>query len=293
MKHEISDPLADIPKHIQDKIPADVKQKIERNQALQAAIFELSDLFALLKQDVSELHDFGNQNESNQAWRRSVYRAVFSWIEGVVYQMKQVAVCTQGGYYQAEFSRAEMAFLQEESYYLDDKGKVKTTYNNFVEIDKNLRFAYSKLVAGFNLSTKLEVDRQGWEHFKKAITVRNCLTHPKNTIDLLVTDENMGFLIDTIKWFDEQTSKLIADIRATVEPILENIKAEGKANIQNIVDNAMAVFARASKVENVIAIIDELALGETGFTERKEKLETVKSNLDELKKEIVSDLNGI
>ncbi len=115
MTYEISDPFAIMPNYVKDSIPANVKRKIEENQALQAAIYEFSDLYSLLKQDVSELHEFGTQSESGQAWRRSSYRAVFSWIEGVVYQMKQVALQTQGGYYQANFSRAEIVYLREES----------------------------------------------------------------------------------------------------------------------------------------------------------------------------------
>ncbi|HFQ94508.1 MAG TPA: hypothetical protein ENK32_10890 [Anaerolineae bacterium] len=290
MSRETDDPFAAIPEHMKNNIPADVKQKIVENQTLQAAICELSDLYALLKQDVSELHEFGSQSESGQAWRRSSYRAVFSWIEGVVYQMKQIALQTQGGYYQASFSRAEIAFLREESYYLDEKGKVKVRYNNFAKINRNLRFAYLKFVEGFGLLTKLEVDRQGWEKFLEAIKIRNRLTHPKCVDDLVVTDENMEVLIETINWFDAQISKLIDDAMATVIPTLERIRGEGKENIQSIVNNAMSVFEKAGKVESVIAILDELVAGNSEISEIENKLGVARRELNILKKEIVSDL---
>lgn len=289
MAHEINDPLADMPKHIHDTIPVAIQQKMKENQALQASIFELADVYSFLEQDVQELREFGSQNETDQAWRRSAYRAVFSWIEGVVYQMKQVAIHTQGGYYQAQFSRAEISFLLEESYYLTENGKVKTRNNNFVEIDKNLRFAYSKLVEGFNLSAKLEVERRGWNDFKKAIAIRNRLTHPKNVDNLFVSDADLKFLIETVDWFNEQYSKLIDGLMATVEPIREKIRAEGEANIQNMIENARTAFGKVSKVETVIAIIDELASEDIDAKVKNEKFEMMKSKLGELKIEIMND----
>jgi hypothetical protein len=284
------DPLDKIPGHLRDQIPVEIIQKIAENQALQEAVYDLSELFDLLKQDVAELHKFGSHNETGQPWRRSSYRAVFSWIEGVVYQMKQIAMCTQGGFYQAKLSRAEIAFLQEESYFLDEKGKVVTKSNNFAEINKNLRFAYAKLAEGFNISTELEIDRQGWQQFKRAIEIRNRLTHPKNITDLFVTDEHMGFLLDTMSWFDTQISKLIADVNATVEPTLKRIREEGQADIKRVSDNAMAIFTRAGKAEDAITILDELIKEGLVSEDGTEKIEIAKSRLNELKKDIVSDL---
>lgn len=285
--------LDELPEHLLDLIPANQKQKITENQVLKGKISELSQLFYLLKQDVIELHEFGKKNETDQAWRRSLYRAVFSWIEGVVYQIKQVAIYTQGGFYQAGFSPEDLIFLKEESYFLKENGKVKTRYNNFSEIDKNLRFAFLKIVEGFNISTKLEVEGNGWEQFKKAVKIRNQLTHPKSLEDLTVTDEQMIILIDTASWFDTQISKLIKDFQETVEPMLRKIKAEGEANMQETVANAEFVFGRAIKVEEVIEILDELDLREERAQGTTKKIEEAKALLDGLKKDIIDDLiNG-
>lgn len=289
MKREINDPLSKIPKHLEEMIPDSTKQRIAENQALQVALYELVEIMNILEQDVKKLVESGKDDLADQTWRRSAYRAVFSWIEGVVYQMKQVAVCTQGGFYQAKFSRAEIAFLQEESYHLDDKGRVKTKYNNFSEIDRNLRFAYVKLVEGLQLSTKLEVGERGWEQLKEAKKIRNCLTHPKNSSELIVTDENMQALSETIKWFNAQISKLVADAKSGVHPRLEQIRVEGKKNIQNISDNAKLIWSRAAKLEGIVSIIDELDTKSDDGKE-KENFETIRLKLDEIKKEILSDV---
>lgn len=287
--NKVNDPLSDIPKHLEEKIPDSIKQRIAENQALQAALYELAGIMNILEQDVKKLIESGKDAQADQTWRRSAYRAVFSWIEGVVYQMKQVAVCTQGGFYQARFSRAEIAFLQEETYYLDEKGRVKTKYNNFSEIDKNLRFAYAKLVEGLQLSINLEVGGQGWEAFKEAKKIRNSLTHPKNSSELLVTDENMQVLSDTIQWFGTQISNLVTDALAGVQPRLEEIRVEGKKSVQNISDNAKLVWRRVSKLEDIVSIIDELDT-KSDDGKVKENFETIRVKLDELKKEILSDV---
>ena len=289
MKRKINDPLSDIPKHLEEKIPDSIKQRIAENQALQAALYELAEIMNILEQDVKKLIESGKDDQADQTWRRSAYRAVFSWIEGVVYQMKQVAVCTQGGFYQARFSRAEIAFLQEESYYLDDKGRVKTKYNNFSEIDKNLRFAYAKLIEGLQLSINLEVGGQGWEAFKEAKKIRNNLTHPKNSSELLVTDENMQVLSDTIQWFGTQISNLVTDALAGIQPRLEEIRVEGKKSVQNIRNNAKLIWLRVSKLEDIVSIIDELDT-KSDDSKEKESFETIRLKVDELKKEILSDV---
>ncbi len=180
MSHEINNPLSSMPKHLQDMIPADTKQKLAENQTLQAAIYELADVKGLLEEDVKQLIELGKGRESDQMWRRSLYRAMFSLIEGVVYQMKQVAICTQGGFYQADFSREELALLHEESYSLR-RGRSRTSFGNFAPIEQSLKFAYKKLAEGLNLSVSLEVSTQGWEQFKKAKEIRNNLIHPFNT----------------------------------------------------------------------------------------------------------------
>lgn len=289
MKHKINDPLSKVPKHLEEQIPESSKQKIAENQAFQAALYELVDIMTTLEQDVNKLVTSGKGNESDQTWRRSSYRAVFSWIEGVVYQMKQVAVCTQGGFYQAKFSRAEIAFLQEESYYLDDRGHVKTKNNNFSEIDKNLRFAYAKLVQGLELSIRLDVGVHGWEQFKEAKKIRNCLTHPKNSSELIVTDENMQALSDTIQWFNTQLSKLVNNALAGVQPRLGRIRAEGEENIQNIADKAKLIWGRAAKIEEIVSIINELEA--TGINDKEiDGFVKGRLKLDELKKDVLSSL---
>jgi hypothetical protein len=286
--------LDKIPEHLREKIPVEKIQKIQENEALRAAIFELADVVDFLKQEVEELHGLGNRNKSEQVWRRSVYRAVFSWIEGVVYQMKQVALRTQGGLHQAKFSRAEIFFLQEETYYLKDNGKVNTRNNNFVEIGKNLRFVYSQLVKGFKLQTEIEVDQYGgWQQFKTAKEVRNRLMHPKNAADLIVSDADMESLLATKNWFDEQISKLLTEMMATVEPAIQRAIAKEQATLRQIIDNAMTSLNRAADVEYAILILDELVREKSVTKDDEQKIKEAISKLEEVKKAIVNDLASI
>jgi hypothetical protein len=285
--------LDKIPEHLREKIPVEKIQKIQENEALRAAIFELADVVDFLKQEVEELHGLGNRNKSEQVWRRSVYRAVFSWIEGVVYQMKQVALRTQGGLHQAKFSRAEIFFLQEEAYYLKSNGKINTRNNNFVELGKNLRFTYSQLAKGFKLQAEIEVDREdGWKQFMKAKKVRDRLMHPKNVADLIVSDKDMESLLATKKWFDEQISKLFAEIMATAIPTIQRTIAKEQAALRQLIDNPMTSLNRAADVENAISILDELVREKLVQKEGEKKIRMAKSILEEVKKAIVKDLTS-
>lgn len=100
----------------------------------------------------------------------------------------------------------------------------------------------------------------------------------------------MGFLLDTVNWFDTQISKLIADINTTVEPNLKRIREEGQANIKRLADNAMAIVTKAGKAEDAITILDELIKEGLVYEAGAEKIEIAKSRLNELKIDIISDL---
>jgi hypothetical protein len=60
--------------------------------------------------------------EERQFWRRSLVRALFSFIEGVTYTIKQVAY-DDGQTNNYSFTQAEMAMISEESYDINDKGE--------------------------------------------------------------------------------------------------------------------------------------------------------------------------
>jgi uncharacterized protein (UPF0147 family) len=120
--------------------------------------------------------------------------------------------------------------------------------------------------------------------------VRNRLMHPQNVADLIVSDEDMESLLATKKWFDEQISKLLAEMMATVEPTIQRAIAKEQATLRQIIDNAMTSLNRAADVEYAISILDELVREKSVTKDGEQKIKEATSKLEEVKKAIVNDL---
>lgn len=292
MNQEIKNPLHELPQDTVEKLPAEVIQKIDQHHDLRVSLDSLSNLFAQLKEDVDVLRELGGKSAYHQVWRRAIYRAAFSWIEGVVYQMKQVALKTQGGYYQAKFTRAELIFLLEEAHGVNKKGLIESDNTNYLETQKNLQFAFSKLAQGFGVGTILDKSVHGWEKFTKAIKVRNRLTHPKAESDLNVSDDEMNTLQITISWFQNEITKLIQDANTTVQPMNEKIKNETKREQEKYIQDVLKTIKRGGEIEDVIKLIDTFV--EQSSTEDIDLAQLIiaKEKLNNLRIKIVQEIGN-
>ncbi|MBP8002551.1 MAG: hypothetical protein KA314_01510 [Chloroflexi bacterium] len=296
MSSLIANPLDGLPDHIKARIPEEIKRKTAEHKALQESLSELTELLYISQDDLSKLAKLVQGKEQDMTLRRAIYRAIFASIEGIVYQMKQVAFKTQGGYYQAEFSRQEIIFLLEESHYLEEKGETNIRYTNFVEINKNLRFAFSMLAKGFQTNTKLNVGGVGWEAFQKAIKIRNRLTHPKKTHDWIVSNEDMTVVMTAFNWFNQEITQLLKDMNATTESKLIEIKAITSAEQQKFNEQIIKHFARAGEVESVVKIIEDVMAyfnqsDQAQVPSLSEKLLTAQAKLKALMGDILNDAN--
>lgn len=289
MNSDLDSPLDKLPRHLQERIPSDVREKVSANADLQRSIFNLAELFAMLKSDVTRLENRISNSESESQWeRRSAYRTTYAWIEGAVYLMKHVACKTQNGFYQADFERGEIAFLLEESYHLRNNGDVEVRLDRFVPIDKNLRLAFALFARGLGINTNLEVGTSGWEKFKEGIKVRNRLTHPKVADELRVTDNEMEALSTVIAWFDDQVSKVVTDAMALVRPMRDRIKDDGRMEQKQILDKAFFALNMGSEVEAVQSLINKVIVsGEALSQSSEERLKEADSLLNDLKNTIV------
>lgn len=120
--------------------------------------------------------------------RRVLIKTIFSWIEGQTYQMKRVAL-HRHAHLHIDFSRAEIALLREDKYFLDDKGDAHETPNNFQRFIQNYQFALKAFAKAHAAS--FTFDRSKLPDLRKLEDVRNRLTHPKKSKDLDVSDEEI------------------------------------------------------------------------------------------------------
>ena len=107
------------------------------------------------------------KDQDSQFWRRTFIRSVFALIEGFTYSLKQVAL-EAAKRFDIELSKSEIALLLEESYEVNDKGLAETK-KDYIQLPKNIKFAFNIYSRAYELNYKLKIDDSGWESFKEAL----------------------------------------------------------------------------------------------------------------------------
>jgi hypothetical protein len=142
------------------------------------------------------------KEEDSQRARRTAARALFAYIEGVVYAMKQTALVVDQMLGSKTFTTAEIAVLQEKEYRLNQNGKAAERRLR-VGAESNLRFAFEMFGRPYRPGYVLPTQSEGWAACQRAIQIRHRLTHPKNANDLVGSEaEYNGELVETWRWFN-------------------------------------------------------------------------------------------
>jgi hypothetical protein len=184
------------------------------NTSLWKACVELRDLQVILGDDLPIIGRIEKDDSNRHCLRRAAVRAVFALIEGVVHRMKHLAYETHV-YEDAQLPRADVALLLEESYELNEKGAV-IIKQNFLQIEKNIKFAFAAVARAYGITYQLNVGGIGWDSFKKTLKVRNRLTHPKNAQELIVSDEEIEDMKRTYAWFLNSFKGLLDEVAASL-----------------------------------------------------------------------------
>lgn len=98
-----------------------------------------------------------------------------------------------------KFTPGDISMLEEQTYDVDGKGKVRKR-KIFLKTANNLRFAFN-VSAKLTLDFNLDASGKGWESYKKAVKIRNRITHPKNISDLNISKEEMSTVREAFMWF--------------------------------------------------------------------------------------------
>lgn len=138
------------------------------------------------------------ENE-RQFWRRTLVRAVFGFVEGIIYAIKQGAYDdgTETGH---TFTAAERAMIQEESYDINDNG-LAITRNAKITLKRNLDFSFHIYAKVHSVSYKLDKGGRGWQSFQAALKIRDRLMHPKIEDDYTVSAEEREIVVQAATWF--------------------------------------------------------------------------------------------
>lgn len=139
--------------------------------------------------------------EETRRARRNATRALFAWIEALVWNMKQTALSLDSLLPKTSFTPAETAVLREKEYVLKKTGEAdeRTCY---VAAAPNLRLAFAMFGRPYGSAFELKVGDVEWEAYLKALEIRDRLTHPKKPADIKVSDDEYSKVLHVTRtWF--------------------------------------------------------------------------------------------
>jgi hypothetical protein len=190
---------------------------------MQTAIDELLELFQLLHQDVETciavIQRESVTNIVDPFIRRAYVRSVFAFIEGVTCRMKLLAFEDKDKL-GVSFSPAELAFLLEKDFEINEKGEVISVPAK-IPLLKNMRFAFNAIARATSISFDLKVGDGGWDALKKAAKIRDRLMHPKSIDHLFVSQDDLDLVIKGSTWFVQNFHECFRLIRDSLQAELD------------------------------------------------------------------------
>ncbi len=171
---------------------------------------DFSQFLAALTSDVKRAADDLKRSD-DQFHRRSYIRSVFSAIEGIIFLFKQLCLEGAARATYVEFTSGEIALLKEEIYSLQKNGTL-SKQPRYMPIAENFRFSLAMYVRHFEDGIrryKIPLDYSltdgGWDALNQAVTIRNRITHPKRTKDLVVSQSEVSAVRKSFEWVYRST----------------------------------------------------------------------------------------
>ena len=156
------------------------------------------------------------QQEDTQFNRRIYIRCLFAYLEGITYWMRQNAIEIDKIIFK-KFGGMDWErhfLLYEEFPTIADNGKIekrrqKMSFKN--------RFAFSvRAYAEIVQCTDSLFSDSSWQRLQDALKVRDRLTHPKQSSDLVVSDGDVNACLEGYAWFANLMTKTFKESAATM-----------------------------------------------------------------------------
>jgi hypothetical protein len=188
------------------------------------------------------------KSDSNQFLRRSYVRTLFSLVEAVATILRRHAMysieldlqCLGTNVIKTESDKetqiqkwidsrlhlSEWALLNTDAFFPDSAGKLQRQEQKF-PLSNYVAFSirsYSKHSRWFDCS-KFFSDN-GWNEFKKAVGIRNRITHPKSAHDIELSTKDMATIEAASEWFQCVVHELSHRFRLGRVPDLQIARKE-------------------------------------------------------------------
>ncbi|WP_394244932.1 hypothetical protein [Vibrio astriarenae] len=160
------------------------------------------DLLKVLSNDVYTAFEVLERDKQNQYLRRSVVRAIFSYVEALIESIKvEIRSSLRVERPDFELSKKERELLGSLSPISQDKGRQ-------LPLEQNLKLTFKLAAKVWELDFRLNSDGEDYRSFVIAKSYRNKLTHPKTHYDVEVTNDDMHYYAVASEWVQNEFRRL-------------------------------------------------------------------------------------
>lgn len=172
----------------------------------------------IIIEDVIAVHERMEKDDTPRH-RRDFIRTAFAAIEGLHWQLKQNVLLHAID----DLSIHERAAMSEETYFVDDKGKLSVV-PRFQPLPNAIRLVV-QMVKRYRPAYQVDYGNQGWANLKTAIEIRNRLVHPKTVEDLVVSKKEVEMTVSGFYWVLELVVEVLSENKQDLEDTRKALKS--------------------------------------------------------------------
>ena len=136
------------------------------------------------------------EESDHPADQRDLIRTIFACMEGLVWGYKDyvtgIALQTD------DLQAIEREALEQRTFFVDGSGMIKEQAR-FLSMTAMLRLV-TRIAERMNPMIKIDFGDTGWDSLRKAIRIRNRITHPKVVEDLIVGQADIDVSFEALHW---------------------------------------------------------------------------------------------
>ncbi|MCE9683058.1 hypothetical protein [Halomonas alkalisoli] len=177
------------------------------------------DLLQGLSADINMAYEKLEEDRESQFLRRSVVRAIFSYVEAMVECVKvEIRSTIRTGDYTGSLTPKEQETLGSLAVIGAPPGK-------FLPLDKNIKRTFKLAAKVWGLNCILSTDGEDFRDFLAAKKSRNKLTHPRTVYDIEINDHDMHCHTVAGMWVQSEFQKLFNE---RVDSLLSGLSEESR-----------------------------------------------------------------
>jgi hypothetical protein len=194
-----------------------------------------NELPQLLLKELESTLEFFNEDSENQFRRRTLCRNAFAFVEGILHYLKantfshyirivQPVVMFWKAHFDLDFPESGffrlvdddvLLSLLDKKVHIDEAGKWHLR-DSWLSTSTNTRFTFRIVAHVYGIDNK-SFEEDGWDAFRRCVTIRNRVTHPNVLDEFHVKDSEIEDLNKALNWFEREARFLITETGRAIE----------------------------------------------------------------------------